>query len=154
QHARSAFAGDRAHSAAVVPASLQVPPSPPSPEASSEAAGPVFPDAAELSVDPLVEQVLARNPTLPQMVAAWQAASARIPAVTSLEDPFFGTTVAPASIGSSEVDFGYRLELSQKLPWPGKLGLRGANASAEAGAAGNEVEDTRLQLIEAARMAF
>jgi outer membrane protein TolC len=109
---------------------------------------------AELSVDPLIEQVLARNPTLPEMVAAWQAASARIPQVTSPEDPFFGATVAPASIGSSEVDFGYRLELSQKLPWPGKLGLRGANASAEANAVGNEVEGTRLQLIETARMAF
>jgi outer membrane protein TolC len=105
-------------------------------------------------VDALVQQVLARNPTLPQMIAAWQAASAKVPQVTSLEDPFFGATVAPASIGSSEVDFGYRLELSQKLPWPGKLGLRGANASAEANAAGNDLEDTRLQLIEAARMAF
>jgi outer membrane protein TolC len=116
--------------------------------------GPAFPDAKELSVDALVQQVLARNPTLPQMVAAAQAASARIPQVTSLEDPYFGATVAPASIGSSDVEFGYRLELSQKLPWPGKLGLRGANAQAEARAAGNEVDDARLQLTEAARMAF
>jgi outer membrane protein TolC len=87
-------------------------------------------------------------------VAAWHAASARISQVISLEDPNFGATAAPASIGSSEVDFGYRLELSQKFPWPGKLGLRSANAAAEANAAGNEVEDARLQLIEAARMAF
>jgi outer membrane protein TolC len=122
----------------------------------SEAALPGAPleDLSELTAQALLEQVLARNPTLPQMVAAWQAASARVPQVTSLEDPFFGATLAPASLGSSEVDVGYRLELSQKLPWPGKLGLRGANASAEANAAGNEVEDTRLQLIEAARMAF
>lgn len=119
-----------------------------------EVAGPAFPEARELSAEALVQQVLARNPTLPQMVAAWHAASARIPQVTSLEDPFFGTTVAPASIGSSEVDFGYRLELSQKLPWPGKRGLRGASAQAEASAAANEVEDARLQLVEAARMAF
>jgi outer membrane protein TolC len=154
QPAVSEFAGNRAESPGVVAASPQAPTSPALPGPAAEAGGPVFPDAAELSVDPLVEQVLARNPTLPQMVAAWQAASARIPQVTSLEDPFFGATVAPASIGSSEVEFGYRLELAQKLPWPGKLGLRGANASAEASAAGNEVEDTRLQLIEAARMAF
>jgi outer membrane protein TolC len=117
-------------------------------------AAPAFAEAKELSVDALVQQVLARNPTLPQMIAAAEAASARIPQATSLEDPFFGATVAPASIGSSDVEFGYRLELSQKLPWPGKRGLRGASAQAEARAAGNEVEDARLQLTEAARMAF
>ena len=49
-------------------------------------------------MDVLVEQVLARNPTLAQMVAAWQAASARYPQVTSLDDPVFGGTMAPASI--------------------------------------------------------
>ncbi len=135
-------------------ASLEVPNSTASGEPKLSETGPAFANASELSVDALVQQVLARNPTLPQMVAAWQAASAKVPQVTSLEDPFLGATVAPASIGASEVDFGYRLELSQKLPWPGKLGLRGANASAEANAAGNDVEDTRLQLIEAARMAF
>jgi outer membrane protein TolC len=119
-----------------------------------ESTGPAFPQASVLSVDALVQEVLARNPTLPQMTAAWQAASAKIPQVTSLEDPFFGATIAPASIGSSSVDFGGRLEIAQKFPWPGKLGLRGANASAEANAAANDVEDARLQLIEAARMAF
>jgi cobalt-zinc-cadmium efflux system outer membrane protein len=93
----------------------------------------------QLSVDALVQQVLVRNPSLAQMVAAWQAASARYPQVTSLDDPMFGAAVAPASIGSEEVDFGYRLEISQRFPFPGKLRLRGENALAEASAAGNEV---------------
>src|SRR5262249_54399165 len=53
----------------------------------------------ELSADALVEQVLARNLSLAQMAAAWQAALARYPQVTSLEDPMFGTTLAPGSIG-------------------------------------------------------
>src|SRR5262245_52264639 len=75
----------------------------------------------ELSVDFVVEQVLARNPTLAQMSAAWQAATARYPQVTSLEDPTFSGTVAPASIGSNDVSFGYRLEVSQKLQFHGKL---------------------------------
>jgi outer membrane protein TolC len=109
---------------------------------------------AEMSVEALIEQVLARNPSLAEMVAAWQAASARYPQVTSLDDPMFGTTLAPASIGSNQVDFGYRLEISQKYPWCGKLGLRGANAHAEASAAGHDVEDMRLQLVESARDAF
>src|SRR6266404_1809303 len=63
-----------------------------------------FAEQRELTVDALVEQVLARNPSLAQMTAAWQAASARYPQVTSLEDPMFGATIAPGSIGSDNVD--------------------------------------------------
>ena len=107
-----------------------------------------------LNAEAVVEQVLARNPTLAQMSAAWQAASARYPQVTSLDDPNFGFTMAPASIGSNAVDFGYRVEVSQRLPFPGKLNLRGENALAEASAADRDVADVRLQLIESARNAF
>jgi outer membrane protein TolC len=110
--------------------------------------------ARELSVQALVQQVLARNPSLAQMTAAWQAASARYPQVTSLDDPTFGTMVAPASIGSRDVEFGYRVEVSQRFPWPGKLALRGANAQAEAGAARYDIDDMRLQLVESAKDAF
>jgi outer membrane protein TolC len=102
----------------------------------------------------LVQQVLARNPSLAQMTAAWEAASARYPQVTSLDDPTFGTMVAPASIGSNDVEFGYRLEVSQKFPWPGKLALRGASAQAEAGAARYDLDAMRLQLVESTKDAF
>jgi cobalt-zinc-cadmium efflux system outer membrane protein len=115
-----------------------------------------FEDMSELSVEALVQRVLARNPSLTQMVAAWQAASARYPQVTALEDPMFGATIGPGTIAPDDagVNFAYRLEVSQKLPYPGKLKLRGANALAEASAAGLDVDDMRLQLTESARNAF
>jgi outer membrane protein TolC len=125
---------------------LEVPPNPKPPEE--------IPDRRELSLEEVVEQVLARNPSLAQMVAAWQAASARYPQVRSLDDPVFTSVIAPASFGSNTVEPGYRLEVSQKFPFPGKLRLRGQTALAEASAAGNDVEDMRVQLIEAARLAF
>ncbi len=107
-----------------------------------------------LSVDALVEDVLARNPSLLQMVAAWQAASARYPQVRSWDDPMLSGMIAPSSFGSNAVDSGYRVELSQKIPFPGKLRLRGQGALSDASAAGNDVEDMRVQLIESARLAF
>ncbi len=113
-----------------------------------------FKGADELSVDALIEHVLARNPSLAQMTAAWQAASARYAQVISLDDPMFGATIGPASIGSNDVDFAYRFEISQKIPFCGKRGLRGQSALAEAAAAGNEVEDMRLQLIESTKNSF
>jgi len=113
-----------------------------------------FEAMAELSPEALVQQVLLRNPSLGQMVAAWKAASVRYPQVTSLDDPMFGFTVAPASTWADSVHFAGRAEISQKYPFPGKLHLRGENAEAEAHAAGQDVEDLRLQLAESARNAF
>ncbi len=114
----------------------------------------LFPGMTELSVEALIEQVLARNPTLAQMTDAWRAASARYPQVTALEDPMFGWTTGPASIGSKDVNYANRVEASQKLPFFGKLKLRGQVALAEAAAARDEVGDIRLQLIESAKTAF
>ncbi len=108
----------------------------------------------ELVVDAVVVEVLARNPTLVQMEAAQQAAAARYPQVTSLDDPMLGLMQAPGSIGRNDVDFGGRIEVSQKYPWCGKRQLRGQVALAEASAAGQDVDDLRLQLIERARNAF
>lgn len=115
---------------------------------------PPFKGKGELQVEALIEAVLARNPTLAQMTAAWQAASARYPQVTSLDDPMLSAAFGPATIGSPDVNFAYRLEVSQKYPWCGKLALRGENALAQASAAGHDVEDVRLQLVESTRTAF
>jgi outer membrane protein, heavy metal efflux system len=115
-----------------------------------------FADTTVLSADALVEQVLARNPSLTEMVAAYQVASARYPQVTSLDDPMFGVTVGPETIAPDDKggEFAYRLEASQKYPWPGKLKLRGEYALAEARAASGDVDDMRLQLVESTKTAF
>jgi outer membrane protein TolC len=142
-------------------------PDPPPPRPIRAVLGPIIPEdpsdtplptpaPPEMSVDALVQQVLARNPTLAQMVAAWQAASARYPQVTSLEDPVFEGTIGPGTFAPDDrgLEFAYRIAISQKIPFPGKRRLRGENALAEARAAGHDVDDTRLQLIESARDAF
>jgi len=119
------------------------------------AAAPVpLAELTELSADAVVEQVLSRNPSLEQMAAALRAAEARYPQATALDDPMLGVQLAPGAFGSDTVDGGYRIEVTQKLPGFGKRWLRGAGALAEAHAAGNDVEDMRLQLTERARLAF
>lgn len=108
----------------------------------------------ELPEGELVAEVLARNPTVAQMAAAAQAAAARYPQVTSLEDPRAGGYFGPASIHSRDVDFAYRVEVSQAVPFPGKLALRGEGARQDAAAAFADLDDARLALAEAARIAF
>jgi cobalt-zinc-cadmium efflux system outer membrane protein len=129
------------------------PPAPPAQLPPPTAAAP-FGGVAELSADAVVQAVLERNPTLAQMSAAWEAASARPAQVSSLDDPMLGVQAAPSAFGSNQVNGGYRVDIAQKYPWFGKRALRGENAAAEAAAAGEDVEDTRLQLAEAARDAF
>ncbi len=109
---------------------------------------------ADWSTDALVAEVLARNPSLAQMVAAQQAAAAKYPQVTSLDDPMFGVSSAPGAWGNNTVNGGYRIEVSQKIPFHGKRALRGENALAEARATEGDLDDVRLQLIESAKTAF
>jgi cobalt-zinc-cadmium efflux system outer membrane protein len=107
----------------------------------------------ELDRAAVVAAVLARNPDLDAARAAWRAAVAGYPSAVALEDPMARYALAPFSIGS-DAPFGQRIEISQKLPWPGKRGLRGDAALADAEAAQAEFEALRLDLAEAAVQAF
>ena len=103
-----------------------------------------------LTADDVVRVVVERNPTLDQMRATAAAVAARYPQVTSLDDPTLTAWTAPGSIGSPNVNYATRVEVSQKLLYPGKRGLKGAVVRAETSAAGADVDATRLELTEAA----
>jgi outer membrane protein TolC len=110
--------------------------------------------ATLLSRRDLVSRVLARNPDIEAARAAWQAALARYPQEVSLPDPSFGYGLRPRSFSSSEVDPAQDFELSQPLPFPGKLGLRGDMALAFADAAGQGVAAERVRLAALTSMLF
>ena len=108
----------------------------------------------ELTRAGLVEGVLARNPDVATATEAARAALARFPQETALPDPMFGYAARPRSFGSSEVDPANDFELSQAVPFPGKLALRGERALAEADAAATNVDATRLRLAALASQLF
>jgi outer membrane protein TolC len=110
--------------------------------------------AAKLELPALEREVLARNPTLVEMTAAWQAAVARYPQAVALDDPMFTGAVGPGTIGTAQVDFAFSVQVSQRYPWWGKRALRGQQALAEAAAAGQDVIEVKLQLVEATHRAF
>ncbi|GIW85155.1 MAG: hypothetical protein KatS3mg107_0815 [Gemmataceae bacterium] len=110
--------------------------------------------AAKLELSALEREVLARNPTIVEMTAAWQAAMARYPQAVALDDPMFTGAVGPGTIGTAQVDFAFSVQVSQRYPWWGKRALRGQQALAEAAAAGQDVIEAKLQLVEATHWAF
>lgn len=114
----------------------------------------LFAGASVLERRELIEEVLDRNPTLRAARHGWRAALARYPQATALDDPMLGVGVAPLSIGSSMVDAAPRIDLSQKLPFPGKLRLRGDVALGEAEAASHDYEAVRLRLATMASVLF
>jgi outer membrane protein, heavy metal efflux system len=115
----------------------------PAPE---EAVEDPFASAATLTRSTLVAAVLERNPGLEAARAAWKAELARYPQETALPDPMFSYSTRPRSFDSRQVEPANDFDLSQEIPFPGKLGLRGARALAEADAAGGEFESERLRL--------
>ena len=109
---------------------------------------------AELSVDQLVAEVQARNPSLQAASAAWRAAADRYPQAVSLDDPMFTYMLTPTNGLGADNGGGWMVQASQKVPWAGKRALRGSVATAEANAMQGEIGDNRLRLAEAARTAF
>lgn len=119
------------------------------PEPSVESDSPVF-ASEHLDRATLVDAVLRRNPSLAAARAAWEAARARPIQVATLDDPMIGYGIAPLSIGSSKVDFGEQADISQRLPWPGKLRSKGDAARGEAEARWHDYEAAKLDLALAA----
>ena len=115
----------------------------------------LFSGQIELSLPSLVAEVERRNPTLQAAIAAWGAAAERYPQAIALEDPIFQSMLAPGSFPSaSSVQASYFLGVSQKIPWRGKLALKGRVAQDQATAAELDSEEVRLRLAEAARLAY
>jgi outer membrane protein TolC len=101
-----------------------------------------------------VQVVLRRNPSLASARQAWRAAVARTRRSGVLDDPRIEGGLAPLSIGSSTVRAGWEATVSQRLPWPGKLGLDEAVARAEADAARSDLEASRRELALTAALLF
>lgn len=112
-----------------------------------------FANQTELSVEQLVAEVQARNPSLQAASAAWRAASERYPQAIALDDPMFASMIGPKGVGTDNGG-GWMVQASQKIPWAGKRALRGSAASAEADAMKGDIGDVRLRLSETARTAF
>jgi outer membrane protein TolC len=101
-----------------------------------------------------VRAVLRRNPSVEAARAGWRAAVAREKQAGTLADPTIGVELAPLSLGSGSARLGYVVEVSQRLPWPGKRSLEASAARAEADAQAADYEAARLDLALAAALLF
>src|SRR5207249_1315953 len=106
----------------------------------------------------LVAEALARNPTVAQRQAAVRAATLRIRPAGSLPDPMLALGVMDLQLPRFEFnrsDFTeVDAELSQEIPWPGKLGARSGVMRAAATGARAEESDVRREVTTAMVAAY
>lgn len=108
-------------------------------------------------VDYFVQVALERNP---EIIAAQKAVAAQaqvIPQVTALTDPVLTDTFQPFDNHSVQTAAGRgpnTLSLSQKLPWLGKLRVRGEVAEQDTKIALTRLAQAQLKVIEDVKLAY
>jgi outer membrane protein TolC len=108
-----------------------------------------------LMLPELIQGVLARNPELVAARKQWEAATNRITQARSLDDPILSIQLwnVPQPFKATQADntiFG----LSQNLPFPGKLGLKGEVASRSADMTEQAVYAKERELVARLKQAY
>ena len=107
-----------------------------------------------LSVTQLVSAVLDANPRLDIAQATWQASVAKVKQQSALDDPQFQYSFAPLTIDGEKSEFGQHFEVSQKLPFPGKLHLQAKTAAFQAESKQQDIARLQLLLASSAKSLF
>ena len=110
--------------------------------------------APQLDRHALVDAVLGANRDVEAMRQGWRAALAEVSAAGALDDPMARYELAPFSIGSSGAPFGQRIQLSQKLPWPGKRSLAKDAAVADAAVMRGDFRAAQLEVATLASQLY
>lgn len=109
--------------------------------------------AQDLALDAFLAQVDQSNPTAVASKLRARALERRVDPSSTLDDPFFAA-------GPDEIPFGggmgsvTRFQVSQSIPFPGKLGARGAAAEGRARSALADAETTKRQITVTATQTF
>ena len=109
----------------------------------------------KLVLPDLIQEALARNPELVAARKQWEAATNRITQARSLDDPILSVQLwnIPQPFKATQADntiFG----LSQNLPFPGKLALKGDVASRSAEMTEQSVRAKERELVARLKQAY
>ena len=115
------------------------------------------PSGANVSVEALITEALAHNPEILAARLEQEAATHRAAAAGALEDPMLELGVVNAALPFSlrRDDMTMKmLGLTQKLPYPGKRGLRESVAAAGSASIGHAVAETTNRVRRDLRVAY
>lgn len=105
-------------------------------------------DAPRMSLAALIDEALVRNPQIRASAQRVEAARAMVPQARTLPDPMIN--LGYEDMPERETMYG----VSQEIPFPGKLRLRGEVASREAEQVEQEYQAVRLAVIAQLKQAY
>jgi cobalt-zinc-cadmium efflux system outer membrane protein len=127
------------------------------PQQSTSSSGQAL-QGSEVTLQELVGVALAQNPAIKSAAERFQSQRARAPQARSLPDPMISGgwmgNITPFSVQKGDPSSYRGLTVSQGLPFPGKLGLRGKIADREAEAGRWEYEQTERQVVAEVKAAY
>jgi len=109
---------------------------------------------ATLAFESVLARILARNSSLEAARAAWREAKAEARLSGGLADPTIDLMVAPRTLGRSDEQAGYRVNVTQSLPLFGQRVPIRVEAERESDALFQEAAMVRLDLAHEARIAY
>jgi len=111
-----------------------------------------------LLLDDVVREALEKNPEAQSALHTVSALEHRVPQVKSLPDPMVSVgwagNLAPFSVMQGDSSSYRGLTVSEQIPYPGKLKLRGQIASKEAEAAETDYEAVRRRVTAEVKVAY
>lgn len=124
-----------------------------------EARNATLPQASTtVSLQELIREALDRNPAIKSAARAVTAGRARVPQVKTLADPNVSVgwagNIAPFSVQRGDPSSYRGLNVTQEIPFPGKLKLRGQIADREAEAMQWDLESTRRDVVDQVKSAY
>ncbi|NUQ76838.1 MAG: TolC family protein [Polyangiaceae bacterium] len=109
--------------------------------------------AASSQLDAYVNEVVSRNPSLRAQALRRDAFQSEASAADLWPDPALSVMVDRIPDRGAEMPM-IQYQLSQMIPWPGKLGLMRSAVERQADAASAEIDVRRLALVLSAKRAF
>ncbi len=111
-----------------------------------------------VSLDELLQEALAKNPSIQAMARRVDALRARVPQAKSLPDPVVSLgwmgNIRPLSVQHGDPSSYRGVSAMEEFPYPGKLTLRGKVADREAEAGRWEYEAVRRQVVAGVKTAY
>ena len=106
------------------------------------------------SLDMLVKEALQNNPEIKSAERLWRAYLERPKQVSTLPDPIFSYSIFGANIETRVGPQENVLALSQRIPFPGKLGLKGKMAKQDALVQEQLYETTKRDVVFKVKQAY
>lgn len=111
-------------------------------------------DRRSISLQKLLEDALERNPEIKSAESRWRAWQERPTQVSTLPDPMFSYSRFGESVETRVGPQENVLALSQRIPFPGKLGLKGKMAKQDALAVEQNYEATKRDVVFKVKQAY